>query len=53
MVGAFNMREQEVHTSWRIRRLGHLRCVSKKCIQHSSSKIIKEETGKDRPAWLS
>jgi hypothetical protein len=34
MVGAFNMREQEVHTSWRISWLGHLRCVRNKCIHH-------------------
>jgi hypothetical protein len=33
MVGAFNMREEEVHTSWRISWLGHITCVSKKCIR--------------------
>jgi hypothetical protein len=29
MVGAFNMREEEVHTSWRISWVGHLTCVTK------------------------
>jgi hypothetical protein len=31
-VASRRMREEEVHTSWRIRWLGHITCVRKKCI---------------------